>query len=287
MGKHEIQDLLYRSTKPLLGQVELRILSGGCGLFGDFFMTLDGLLFCEKAGLVGRPHWTRRSLYFDGAHGNNAWDLFFEPIVQQERSLFLPYFPSARHFQPEDGRSARQVAASAIARFGRARPELIEMARRFSDEHLQGGDYIGVHVRGTDARAGAEGRQAAEASALDAALDEEISKHPSRMIFLATDEERTLAAFRERFGDRVRARSCIRSSDGKSVHGHYDQGQTGSPYQKGVDVVVDALLLAWGKHLIRGHSRVTMYSLALNPELTFTDVDVLRGEKPRAPWLYD
>ena len=286
MGKHDIQDLLYRSASPLLRRVELRILSGSCGLFGDFFMALDGLLFCEKAGLAGRPHWNRRSLYFDAARGDNAWDLFFEPITRPERKLSLPYFPSARHFQRDADRSARQVAASAVARFGRARPELLEMACRFMDENLQGGDYIGVHVRGTDARAGVEGRHV-EASAIEAALDEEISKHPSRAIFLATDEQAAVSAFRDRWGDRVRVRSCIRSSDGRSVHGHYDQGQAGSAYQKGVDVVVDALLLAWGKHLIRGHSRVTMYSLALNPDLTFTDVDVLRGEKPRAPWLYD
>jgi hypothetical protein len=285
--KHELQDLFYRSARPLLREVELHIQSGGCGLFGDFFMALDGLLFCESAGLLGRPHWDRRSLYFDALRGRNAWDLFFEPIARAEKRLSLPYFPSARHFRAAGERSARQVAADAVARLGQPRPELRELARQFMNDELGGGDYIGVHVRGTDARAGLEGRVALEASILERALDDAVSKHPDHRIFLATDEEQTVASFRQRWGDRVRVRSCIRSTDGRSVHGHYDQGQAGSAYQKGADVVVDALLLAWGKHLVRGHSRVTMYSLALNPTLTFTDVDVLGGEKPRAPWLVD
>lgn len=284
MNKHAIQDQVYRGLTPIKGLVELRIKSGGCGLFGDFFMALSGLRYCARHGLLGRPWWDQRSLYFSSSHGPNAWDYFFEPVGEVRRPIRLPYFGSARLFQSEAGKPARQVASEAVARFGRVRPTIIEQAQNFFDRELQAGNYIGVHVRGTDVRA--EGRESGSRAMYERAIEASLQTHPDSVIFLATDEETTVDFFREKWGNRLRIRDCIRSSDGRSIHGHYDGGQEGSPHQKGIDVVVDALLLSWGKHLVRMHSQVTAYSIALSPKLTFTDVDVLAGVPPRMPWLF-
>jgi len=288
LDKHALQDLVYRTTSPLLVGAELQIRSGGCGLFGDFFMALDGLLFCERFGLRGRPIWDERCLYYDEDRGDNAWDYFFEPppIPQGKAWATLPYFPSARHFHPAGSVSARRVAALAVERYGRPREHLIEKARTFLHQELRGGDYIAVHVRGTDATSGHEGRANVGPEHYTQVVWRALARSPDSLVFLATDESDVVEAFREHFGSRLRVRDCIRSGDGRSVHGHYDEGQPGSPAQKGEEVVIDALLLAWGKHLIRGHSRVTMYSLALRPELSFDDVDLLAGEPARTPWLY-
>ena len=137
MTKHDLQDLLYRLSSPVLKHAEVRIASGGCGLFGDFFMCLDGLLFCEGAGLSARPDWDERCLYYDPSHGPNAWDYFFEPIAAKKRPLSVPYHPSARNFEPTGEATARQIASRAVQRLGQVRPELQAEARRDRSHHAR------------------------------------------------------------------------------------------------------------------------------------------------------
>jgi hypothetical protein len=117
-------------------------------------------------------------------------------------------------------------------------------------------------------------------------VDEWFKCNPDGTVFLATDDERIVEAFDRRYGNRhLLVRPSLRSKDGTSLHGHYDAGVPGSPIQKGADVLKDALILARCNHLIRSHSRVTCYSLCINPDLGFTDLSLDVDGIDRTPWL--
>lgn len=53
-SKHDVQDAVWAAVGRYLPGLELQIDSGGCGLLGDTFMTLDGLLFCDRHARFAR-----------------------------------------------------------------------------------------------------------------------------------------------------------------------------------------------------------------------------------------
>lgn len=129
-------------------------------------------------------------------------------------------------------------------------------------------------MRLTDTTAGVEGRMAVELGDYVIKVDEWVDRNPDGVIFLASDAEEAIDHFKSRYGSRVLSSAARRSTDGNSIHGHYDKDLAGSPIEHGRQVLVDAILLAQTAHLIRCHSRVTCYSLCLNPSLSFDDLSL-------------
>lgn len=257
-----------------------RILTGQCGFFGNMFMTLNGVRACEFAGVQPEPWWDRTCLYFDDSRGLNAWDNYFQPMPAIDRQpgatrgrRVLAFRPTADAITPRyAGLSVRQSYARCIARYIHLRDDVRQMVDRDWAAVSQGGRVVGVHVRMTDASAGREGRQGFSFDQYFQRVDREVAHLPDSRVLLASDAVEAVDAFVERYGDRVATLDCIRSADGTSIHGHYDAGVTGSPYQKGLEVVRDAYLLARCDVLIGGYSRVTAYALCLSPDLAFVNV---------------
>ncbi|UAB78976.1 hypothetical protein INR77_04565 [Erythrobacter sp. SCSIO 43205] len=149
------------------------------------------------------------------------------------------------------------------------------------------GKVLGVHVRLTDAAAGQENRKSVGLRDVFEAVGRWLKTNADGQIFLATDDQRAIALFQEHYSDRVIFQDCLRSTDGTSIHGHYDTGVEGSPYLKGLEVMIDALLLARCDHLIRTHSRVTCFTLCWNTALSYTDLELELFGENRTPWLYE
>lgn len=274
--------------KPLL-----QIKSGGCGFFGDVFLALNGIRFAERHGMAARVCWGSRSLYHDVEREPNAWDYYFRSNAfdfsgtGDRRFGALPYRPGADTFEPYDGMTVRASVNQAIGNWCRPRGDVTAVVDEFVERHFQDGATLGVHVRLTDAAAGHEDRKTVGLEHFVDATSDWLGRNPGGRVFLAADDERVVSRFSEVFAGRVIAQSCLRSTDGTSLHGHYDGGVVGRPYRKGFEVLVDALLLARCNHLIRTHSRVTCYSLCVAPSLTWTDLDVVQFGVDRTPWLRD
>ena len=267
-----------------------RILAGRCGFFGNMFMTLNGIRLCEVAGVAARPYWGRQSLFYDPARGGNAWDYYFQP-VQTTPSAAGPdgrqasFKPGADSIYPRySDMGVRHSYHECIRRHVRLREEIADDLQRRQRDLFGGRPVLGVHMRFTDATAGYELRKTKAMQEYFAAVDARLERLPDAVIFAATDSVQAVAAVRERYGGRTVALDAIRSDSDVSIHGHYDAGVPGSPYQKGLDVVLDAHLLAGVDHLVRINSRVTAYSLCLNPRLTFTNVGGDLGAE-ELPWL--
>jgi hypothetical protein len=284
------QNAFFSSFSRLPAQPRMRILSGGCGLFGDVFMALNGLRFAEQRSLPCCVDWDARSLYFDAPRGANAWEYFFQRSCfgpQTRIRASLPYRPGADDFEPYKGLSVRRSVHAALERYALPRQEILDDVDAFIAGHFPPADVIGVHVRLTDAARGLEQRKVVSPARFIEEATAEIERRPGANIFLAADDERVVSLFSECFGDRLIVQACTRSTDGVSLHGHYDKGSDVRPYLKGREVMIDALLLARCTHLIRSHSRVTCYSLCVNPSLTYTDLDQMHLGVNRTPWLHE
>ncbi|HEV7301072.1 MAG TPA: hypothetical protein VGN72_17020 [Tepidisphaeraceae bacterium] len=272
-----------------------RVLAGRCGFFGNMFMTLNGIRLCEAASVQPEPYWDGESLFYDDAHGDNAWAYYFQTVPSLTSATAprtpsadktLPFKPTADTIFPlYPNMGIRATYAEVIRRFVRLRPDV--QADIDALIHRLFGDRVtvGVHVRQTDTVAGFEARKTFGLDAYCRAIDEYLRRSPDAGIFAATDSVAAIDALRDRYGSQLVALDCIRSTDNVSIHGHYDGGVPGSPYQKGLEVVRDAYLLSRVDHLVRVNSRVTAYSLCLNPSLTFTEIGGDDGKMDALPWL--
>lgn len=273
-----------------MAPVRLRIPSRGCGFFGDLFMTLNGLRFAELCRADALVEWGSNSLYFDASGGKNAYCYFFEQAefdirqARSRRSLNVKYRPTADTFHRYDGLSVRASVGKAFAKYCIVRREIAEDVEKFIGNKFND-RMLGVHIRMTDAAAGMENRKIATLDLYKLHVDKWIKGNPDGSVFLATDDERVVEEFGSRYGQRLLVRQGMRSKDGTSLHGHYDAGVPGNRIQKGIDVLMDALILARCDFLIRSHSRVTCYTLCINPGLDFTDLSLEIDGVDRTPWL--
>src|SRR5262249_18507590 len=110
--------------------------------------------------------------------------------------------------------------------------------------------------------------------------------HSDGLIFLATDDSKVVTEFNSCFGDRVRFQDATRSNDDTSIHGHHDTGLGVSPYQKGREALIDALILSQSTFLIRCFSFLTNYSLCINSDFNFLDLDKQNLGVVRTPWIH-
>lgn len=251
--------------------VKISIKSKHCGFFGDLAMTLNAICFAEITGLRFDVDWDKRSLYFDAAAGQNVWHYFFTPPLQSRKSrkisLSLPYFPDAFGFPVYDNLSERKSIGIAIERYCTPKPEISEIIENYVRENFSSIANLGVHYRGTDAAAGFENRKCAKLECLETRIADWLKQNQDGRIFLASDDASGVELLKSKFGPSLHSRDCIRSDNGKSIHGHYDDGFTGTGYEKGLDVLVDASLLSRCDLMLNQGSRVAWFAKSKNPEL--------------------
>ena len=107
-------------------------------------------------------------------------------------------------------------------------------------------------------------------------------------VFVASDSQQALDVLKglELRGFRVWHTRCERSLSERSLHGHYERELTGN-LRKGVEVLVDAMLLSRCDHLVRSPSGVSLWALLWNPTLTFVDVGKMHYQYTWEHFLYD
>lgn len=130
------------------------------------------------------------------------------------------------------------------------------------------GIIIGVHVRGTDKIIPPEGHY--KAAGIDKYINvvKELKKeYPQAAIFLCCDEKKSIEIFKGHFGDCIFFNEAYRA-DGDSMVGiHLEQNESVRPlhkYSLGVEVILDAYMLARCDCLVHTHSNVTNAAIILN-----------------------
>lgn len=251
--------------------------------------------------------------FYDPTHGENVWDYYFEPVAgytyndiqsliastenplseddviqlptkelwrlhhDEPDSIFNYPYGCYRHkskLDPDWYRAQRVKAHEYISRYIRVRPEILDEVGRIQ-QHFDHGRALGVHLRGTDkgtAGAAPHLMRVIKPATYFPIIDDYMDRHSWCTLFVATDQAQFVDLFRSRYGDRVLATDAMRSET--STNPFQQVGKFG--YQKGREVLIDALLLSRCEYLIKCTSAVGEYAMYFNPDLDCIDTNHLK-----------
>ena len=247
--------------------------SKDAGMF-SVWMNVLALVHCYDRGRYHgiEVNFAKEGLYYDPEHGDNWWTYYCEPICYGtfERPRNIKGIP--RFYGSIDQRLSREEAKDLIDRYIHLKPDILEKIAQFEEEHLTGHLVIAVHYRGTD-------KMVDEATPVKyETVKEEVDKiialcgEEDYKIFIATDEQPFLDYMALNYGKLICFTNAIRSSNGAPLH----IGQK-SPYQHGLEAIIDMVLLSKGDILIRTISQLNSWSTFLNPDLTVIDLNKWTG----------
>lgn len=238
------------------------------GLFTEFLAVVGALSHYERRPAIYsglRVDYQEDGLYFDPASGPNWWQYYFEPITigTAGHATVTTIDPHLHDLLTYHAAAMSRVAAhDLISRHVRVRPRLAGKLDAFVAEHFAGAYPIGVHYRGTDKYEEAPPVAYEEMAAAVRTAAAGAGADPWR-VFVATDDQRFLDFMIQHFPDQLLYRPMFRSKDGRPI----DVTNDDTNYQKGEDAVVDCLLLARTRFLIRTASNLSLCSAFFNPEV--------------------
>ena len=285
--KYTFQKYLILCLKLFKIPLIIKIKSGKCGFFGDLFMTLNAIYFCRNYNIEYEVYWDK-SLYCQSRKGLNAWEYFFKSSkISKSLKLTIEFYPSVAEIEfstkIKDKRKEYFKLINETLKLNKDTQDHLNIALKNIKENFN--NILGVHIRMTDATTGFEGRQKVTLDKYYNEIDSLSLNHNYKKIYLATDSETVLEAFKYKYGEKLIYNQFIRSSSDKSIHGHYDEGIDKDSYIKGLEVIIDAYILSKCMFILKNHSRVSLFSLCLNPTLGFIDITKKYYYSDRAPWL--
>ncbi len=149
-----------------------------------------------------------------------------------------PWIPPAH---PLHGQDVDAIYQDLIARYLRPRTMVLDQVEAFIAASLGQAPFVAVHARGTD-----KVREAEQLGIINEQyferVDEACREYGSERLFLMTDDEAILEAFRDRYGARLAYTACERGADTAGVHLQQGPGAT----QRGIEVMVDVYIAARG-----------------------------------------
>jgi len=215
----------------------------------------------------------RHEFSYGRAEDGNLWLRFFEPLAFERHPPAL----SATRFYANDAMTSRR--AYAMYKFGwrwrriynrlfrryiAVRPALLARAEAIHARHMAGHYRIGVHCRHPkhDSECLHPSPSLARYIAMTRAL---LPSDRSWIVFLASDYEPAVAAFRAVFGERLAMQEGVKRAPGPSAEQrhHIDPDPA---IESGEQVLIDALLLARCDALVHVTSNLATAVGYMNPQ---------------------
>lgn len=251
------------------------------GFFSLFFLVLDALVIADRYGLTPVVEFGKHTLYYQGTVINgsmNPFEYYFQPLSEIKISDVFhcskvlvykdghrnadynkPFLVASQKVADDDSKNDYLLTRAKIyKKYINLKPQvrsyIYENLSDIVDNHT-----LGIHVRGTDFNKGYLNH--AKAVTLEQYLDEAGNAMESgkfENIFLATDEEKAIDAFKERFGDKVKYYDdVLRSTTGDALH-FSTNTRKNHRYLLGLEVLRDMITLASCDGLIAGFSNVSL-----------------------------
>lgn len=276
--------------------------AGFCALV---LYVLNGIRKSQESNAIPIVDFNRDNTpdFYDSAYGENIWDYFFESISPYTYSQVQGYIakgvitsnqvclPSSEEVMnahhKEEGRLAtfwaqetpidkvkwmqnkRALGRKYIKSYIEVRSEITEKAQKFVNLHFQENYVIGVHIRGTDfAYAGPTGIDKYFKEIDSLILKQKLDNY---QIFVATDQQQYIDAFKQKYRQYFLSSDAIRSTS----HIAPFRLSNVSSYKKGEDVLIDMLLLSKCHHLLKGAAATGEMALWFNNNDNITDFSML------------
>lgn len=282
-------------------QADMRLLRlRNAGMFSNVNEVVEQLRRACRGNYQFVIDWTD-SPYSDPGWPGDPWDQYFHPCFTKDGIdassaddclSGFPVLPGGVEVacardniitpREEDGVCAplllpldRHAAHQLIKQYLLLKENVIREINAFEAAYFDG-HVIGLHIRGpgrTDGGVPMMRRAFGADSEVPlkpfcAVVDQEINTHPNALIFVCSDSSAVISSITTRYGERVVYWPALRSEFGE-MHAQHpnNRGQTFSGYRLGLDVLVEAYLLARTSFFIHGNSNVANYVLCLNPKI--------------------
>ena len=269
-------------------------------------MGLEPIVYLHgRSNMFGGPN-----PYFDAGCGPNVWDYYYEPIGPsmdelrqlikmgevytlsaasdlvrlfrwEPRSWFMnpyDYYRSVENYAdgdyPAEWWQAQREKAREFLRDGtiRFRPIILEQVRRFIDNNFSE-ETLGLQLRGSDKfdfGVGPNLSRKIEPEEYFPHIDRYLAEHPKcSRIFVATDQRQWLRKLEQAYPEKIVSFSEWSLSDGDENRFNAVDAKAA----RGVEVIVDLLLLSRCSYFLKCHAAVGEMAVTLSPNLGFLDLN--------------
>ena len=279
-------------TKPCY---ELRLRNSG--MFSIVNEVVQYLHLAKTQGYEFFIDW-RHSCYTDQARNEDPWEYYFEPcfplvnkvsgatllpvgkpIACAKDNVITPRLTDGKCkplLLPHD----RNIPSKLIEGHIRLKPHVRQLVDAFIADHFTG-VTIGLHLRGLGRDHGGADKlrvQGNKSNEIDyqsffEPIDNLLVQHPEAKVFVCSDSQNVIDHTVDVYGEQAITYDSSRSEFGE-MHANHPQnkGLDFSPYKLGLDVVVEAYLLAQTDYFIHGNSNVANFVISLNANLDSTYV---------------
>ena len=280
---------------------------GSAGFFAYVLFAINQIAFARKHGIGahvdygactvnGRDHYASggANLYHSPAHGANMWEQYFQPVSdvvpgaghvlhalpskalwklhqRGDDSVFAYYYGvhSAKRGYDEAWYRSMRLRAHGLLKHVSLKPHVQDAVDDFWRRELAARwPVLGLHVRGTD-KDPAIGGSIVPPRSYAPHIDSYLASHPNATLFVATDSPAALQWMRQRYGARVVAREALRSEGNAFLDTRLRDN-----YRKGLDVLLDALLLSRCDFLLKSSSAVGEFAIYWSPRLHERSIDL-------------
>lgn len=280
------------TAKPDIRLLHLR----NAGMFSNVNEVIEQLRRSKNNNYRFAIDWAA-SCYRDPDHSGDPWAYYFEPCfeglsldslkdIKPRLLLGGPPVACARDniitprlrdgdcnplLLPKDRHGAHMLIAGHL----RLKPSVTAKIKAFRAAHFKT-SMIGLHIRGpgrTDGGVPALRQRHTPAGEVPlelyfSLLDQALQSRPEAGIFACSDSSQVIAAIQQRYGRRVVTFDATRSTFGEMHANHPEnRGQNFPAHKLGLDILMDAYLLAETDFLVHGNSNVANFVLCKTPDL--------------------
>ena len=269
---------------------ELRLRNSG--MFSVVNEVIQYLYLAESKDYEFFIDW-RHSCYLDVSRQGDPWEYYFEPCFKDVSATSgLTLLPVGRSVacsknnvitpRITDGNCKpllmpynRNVPNQLISKYLRLKPHIANAINQFEDKNFSQ-QTIGLHLRGLgrdhggadELRAQGNGSNTIDYERFFAPIDEELMKKPDAKIFVCSDSQAVIDYVNNAYGQRAINYDSTRSAFGEMHANHpKNKGMSFSPYKLGLDIVMEAYLLARTDYFVHGNSNVANFVVSLNAQL--------------------
>jgi hypothetical protein len=204
----------------------------------------------------------------DASH-SDAWADYFEPVssVSVAAALTDPetvLYSAARGTQfPVHDYSQLPEYRGLFAKYIRLNPMMAEYVALWTEFLSERGSGLGVHARGTDMRNAKSHLAPPENHQLFRLVDQALERSGFESIFVASEDEGSLAAFVRRYGRMIVTTDSFRTT-ARAKLSRMSSNVLEWRYVLGMQVIRDAWLLAHCDGLVSGSSNVSEHAQVIN-----------------------
>ena len=248
------------------------------GFFSNFLQVINHLDWCKKTKTVPVVYWHSDFPYWqeEGFNGSfNAWEYYFDLVSSES---YQSGDGVCDEFRDPDGnieylsnlsQAQRYRANTLITEYIKAKSYVTEKVNNFFEEHFNNCIVIGIHLRGTD--------KYIEVKPVDPIVILSIASMQAKKFqnnvvkfFIASDEQRLIdLAIKQLAGYEVVVYPSYRSTTGAPIHTNI----TINNAQRGLEVLIEALLLSRCSLFIHTTSNLSAAVMAFNPHLQAIGLD--------------